>query len=89
MKNIKAITSKGGVRPGAGRKTKEDEQKIIDRLDNIINLDDALLSLKKQIELGNMHAITKYLEYRLGKPKERIEVEEMGDTKTYVTLDIG
>ena len=63
----------GGARQGAGRKPKEDELKIIERLDNIIESDDALNSLKELIKDKNFNAIKLYFEYRFGKPKETIE----------------
>ena len=63
----------GGARQGAGRKPKEDELKIIERLDNIIESDDALNSLKELINDKNFNAIKLYFEYRFGKPKETIE----------------
>ena len=63
----------GGARQGAGRKPKEDELKIIERLDNIIQSEDALNSLKELIKDKNFNAIKLYFEYRFGKPKETIE----------------
>lgn len=63
----------GGARQGAGRKPKEDELRIIERLDNIIESDDALNSLKELIKDKNFNAIKLYFEYRFGKPKETIE----------------
>jgi len=63
----------GGAREGAGRKPKEDEIKFLERLDNIIDKDDAIDSLKKLIKEGNFNAIKLYFEYRFGKPKEVIE----------------
>ena len=63
----------GGARKGAGRKSKDEELKIIERLDNIIESDDVIKSLKVLIKDGNFNAIKLYLEYRYGKPKETIE----------------
>lgn len=63
----------GGVREGAGRKPKEEELKLIERLDNIINSEDALKALKDLIAEKNFNAIKLYFEYRFGKPKEVIE----------------
>jgi hypothetical protein len=64
---------RGGARKGAGRKSKDEELKIIERLDNIIESDDVIKSLKGLIKDGNFNAIKLYLEYRYGKPKETIE----------------
>jgi len=66
-------TNHGGVRNGAGRKPKEDELKIIERLDNIIESEEAIKSLKRLISDNNFNAIKLYFEYRFGKPKETIE----------------
>ena len=63
----------GGARKGAGRKPKADEQKLIERLDNIIDKDLALNKLKDLILDDNFNAIKLYLEYRFGKPKETID----------------
>jgi len=63
----------GGARQGAGRKPKEKELKIIERLDNVIESEDAIKSLKQLIKDNNFNAIKLYFEYRFGKPKETIE----------------
>ena len=70
---MEEIKKRGGKREGAGRKSKDEELKIIERLDNIIESDDAIRSLKNLIKDGNFNAIKLYLEYRYGKPKETIE----------------
>jgi len=58
----------------AGRKPKDEELKIVERLDNIINQDEAIHKLKELIEKGNLQAIKLYLQYRYGQPKEQIDV---------------
>lgn len=63
----------GGARKGAGRKSKDEELKLIEKLDNIIDSDKAINSLNGLIKDGNFNAIKLYLEYRFGKPKETIE----------------
>jgi len=63
----------GGARQGAGRKPKDEELKIIERLDNVIESEDAIKSLKQLIKDNNFNAIKLYFEYRFGKPKETIE----------------
>lgn len=63
----------GGARKGAGRKPKAEEVAFIERLDNIIDSDDAIKELKGLISEKNFNAIKLYLEYRFGKPKETIE----------------
>lgn len=63
----------GGKRKGAGRKSKIEELAFINKLDNIIDSDDAIERLKDLINDSNFNAIKLYLEYRFGKPKETIE----------------
>jgi hypothetical protein len=69
----------GGKRKGAGRKTKADEQKLIERLDSIIEQDDVIEKLKEMVKDGNFQAVKLYLEYRYGKPKESVDVTTNGD----------
>jgi len=76
----------GGARPGAGRKPKADELKLIERLDNIIDGDNAINKLNDLIEDGNFNAIKLYLEYRYGKPKESLDVTSDGETLSFNEL---
>jgi len=64
----------GGAREGAGRKPKAQEQKLIERLDAIIDSDEALSQLGKLVAKGDLRAIQLYLSYRYGKPKESIDL---------------
>lgn len=64
----------GGAREGAGRKTKQQEQKLIERLDNIIDKDEAIGKLGELVRKGDMRAIQAYLSYRYGKPKESVDI---------------
>ena len=54
----------------AGRKPKDVEGKLIERLDAIIDNDKAIEILKDKIHSGDMRAIQLYFNYRYGKPKE-------------------
>jgi len=76
----------GGSRPGAGRKSKADELKLIERLDNIIDGDNAINKLNDLISDGNFNAIKLYLEYRYGKPKESLDVTSDGETLSFNEL---
>ena len=64
----------GGARDGAGRKPKAQEQKLIERLDNIIDKDEAIEELGKLVKKGDIRALQTYLSYRWGKPKESIDL---------------
>jgi hypothetical protein len=64
----------GGARQGAGRKPKAQEQKLIERLDAIIDKEEALGVLGQLVAKGDIRAVQLYLSYRYGKPKESIDL---------------
>ena len=64
----------GGARQGAGRKPNADEAKLVERLDAIIDSNEALSQLGKLVAKGDMRAIQLYLSYRYGKPKESMDI---------------
>jgi DUF2075 family protein len=64
----------GGKREGAGRKPKAQEQKLIERLDAIIDKDEAITKLGELVSKGNMRAVQLYFNYRYGKPKESVDI---------------
>jgi len=70
----------GGARKGAGRPSKANESDLIERLDAIIDKDEVIETLKKLAIDGDTKAITLYMNYRFGKPKEtkdiKLEVEK-------------
>ena len=61
----------GGARQGAGRKPKAEEVQLIERL---TPLDDtAMKSLEDGVKKGDFQFIKLFMEYRYGKPKEKVE----------------
>ena len=62
----------GGARIGAGRKPKADELKLIEDLSAFDDV--AKKCLEDGIRDGNYQFWNKYMEYRYGKPKERLDV---------------
>ena len=68
------VENRGGSRQGAGRKTKQQEHKLIERLDAIIDKDEALSKLGELVTKGDMRAVQLYLSYRYGKPKESVDI---------------
>ena len=64
----------GEARKGAGRPAKADEVKLIERLDAIIDKDEAIGKLGELVAKGDMRAVQLYLSYRYGKPKESIDL---------------
>ena len=64
----------GGARAGAGRPKKEDELKLIEKLDLLIDNDEVIKTLGKQINKGDSRAMNLYFGYRYGKPKESVDI---------------
>ena len=73
------MTKHGGHRNGAGRKPKASEQKLIERLDRIIDEDEVLQVLKQLIKDGDLRAVQLYLSYRRGKPKDTMDLNTTGE----------
>jgi len=63
-----------GGNKNAGRKPKANEIKLIERLDLNINQTLVFEKLKELIEGGSIRAIEVYLNYRFGKPREKVEM---------------
>tara|TARA_B100000787_G_C16121771_1_gene263037 strand:- start:434 stop:691 length:258 start_codon:yes stop_codon:yes gene_type:complete len=61
----------------SGRKSSSDEELLISKLDSIINSDDVIRDLAKQINDGNFRAIQLYFSYKWGNPKKIIEVQSL------------
>lgn len=74
----------GGKREGAGRKPKEDEVKLIERLSPMDDL--ALQKLRQGMEKGDFNFIKMFFEYRFGKAKEKLDVTSNGHTITAIKL---
>jgi len=64
----------GGARDGAGRPKKADELKLIEKLDNLIDNEEVIKTLGKQILKGDSRAMSLYFGYRYGKPKESVDI---------------
>ena len=69
----------GGKRAGAGRKSKAEEQKLIERLSPLA--DTALQALERNINDDQGWAVKMFFEYFYGKPVERQE-HSFTDTPT-------
>ena len=65
--NSGAIGNKGG-----GRKPKADEEKLIQRLSELDDI--GFKCLENGIKEGNYNFWNKWMEFRFGKPKERLDV---------------
>ncbi len=64
----------GGARKGAGRPPKADEALLIERLGPMDDI--AFAALKTGLEKKASWAVKMFMEYRFGKPKERVIIEE-------------
>ena len=64
----------GGKRDGAGRPSKADEIKKLDMMDSVAEPLKVWQSLWKLCEKENHQALRTWIEYRFGKPKERIDL---------------
>ncbi len=62
----------GGKRDGAGRKSKAEEQKLIENL-TPMNAD-ALKSLSEAVKDNEQWAVKLFFEYFYGKPQQRVDV---------------
>lgn len=79
----------GGARPGAGRKSKAEEIKLIEQLTPLA--EDALKALKAGIKAGEFPFIKLFYEYYAGKPTDKVDVttngKDLPSTKEIVFKD--
>jgi hypothetical protein len=69
----------GGAREGAGRKPKVLEVKIIEQMDAIAVPERIWIALLRKCEEGDTQALKLWLAYRLGLPKQQIDITSNGD----------
>lgn len=74
------MAERGGARKGAGRKPKADELKRIELMDSIAGTEDVWSELWNLCKSKNVTALKTWIEYRYGKPKERIDVTSNDET---------
>ena len=67
----KEIKKNGGAREGSGRKSKAEEQKLVEKLTPLEAT--AHEKLKEAIESGKEWAVKLFFDYMYGKPKQMIE----------------
>lgn len=72
----------GGARPGAGRKPKADEIKLIEQMDAVMVPLEVWQALASKVESGDVQAQKTWLSYRYGMPKQMIE-------QTTINIDAG
>jgi len=62
----------GGVRPNSGRKSKAEEQALAEKLAPMEA--DALKALHKGVKAGERWAITLYMNYAYGRPRQQKDI---------------
>lgn len=78
------MSKHGGKREGAGRKPKQQEQDLIDKLDTIINKEEVIKKLGEKALSGDMRAMGLYMGYRYGKPKETKDIHINEDVPLFI-----
>lgn len=73
------MAENGGARPGAGRKPKADEIKLIEQMDAVAVPEDAWRALWAKCQEGDTQAIKTWLNYRFGMPKQSVDVTTQGE----------
>ena len=69
--------TRGGKRPGAGRKTKASEEEVMERLHPMSK--DFYLKLHEKIIEGDMKALQLFAAYYIGLPTQKIESKIEGN----------
>jgi len=77
----------GGKRAGAGRKSKAEEIKLIERLTPMA--DDAYKALWDGVRGGEYNFIKLFFEYYAGKPKESVDITTNGESINILNLGNG
>lgn len=72
--------NRGGPRPNSGRPPKIQEIKLIEQMDRIAVPDEIWKALLYKIKEGDTQAIKLWLSYRLGLPKQQIDVTTNGES---------
>jgi len=71
--------NRGGPRPNSGRPSKVKEIKLIEQMDRIAVPDEIWQALLFKIKQGDTQAIKLWLSYRLGLPKQQIDITSNGE----------
>ena len=72
--------NRGGPRPNSGRPSKIQEIKLVESMDRIAVPDEIWKALLYKIKEGDVQAIKLWLSYRLGLPKQQIDVTTNGES---------
>ena len=72
--------NRGGPRPNSGRPSKVQEIKLIEQMDRIAVPEEIWGALLFKIKQGDVHAMKLWLSYRLGLPKQQIDLTTNGES---------
>ena len=72
--------NRGGPRPNSGRPPKIQEIKLIEQMDRIAVPDEIWKALLYKIKEGDTAAIKLWLSYRLGLPKQQLDITTNGES---------
>jgi len=67
----------GGARPGAGRKPKADEIKLIESLQHLDDV--AIAAIEEGMNSKDYNYVKLFMEYRYGKPKQQVQLSNDAD----------
>ena len=70
---------RGGSRPGAGRKSKSEEQKLIERLTPMSDIAYEALRESLQDKKARSWSVPLWFSYMYGKPKQQVDVTSDGE----------
>jgi len=70
----------GGARPGAGRKPKIQEIKVIEQMDAVSVPGEIWKALLYKVKEGDTAAIKLWLSYRFGMPKQQVDITSNGES---------
>ena len=72
--------NRGGPRPNSGRPSKVQEIKLIESMDRIAVPDEIWGALLYKIKQGDVQAMKLWLSYRLGLPKQQVDITTNGES---------
>lgn len=73
---------KGGARPGSGRKSKAEELKLADTIDNALGeewVKDLLIKIHGEAKKGSFQHAQLLLAYKYGKPQDKVDLTTKGE----------
>ena len=72
--------NRGGPRPNSGRPSKIQEIKLVESMDRIAVPDEIWKALLYKIKEGDVQAMKLWLSYRLGLPKQQLDITTNGES---------